>query len=297
MRIYFARNCVAHQDIFPGLFLARREFTNWSALIILWKDIQHLVHRPGRTSIRAFTNSTEPTNSAITSWLKKMQSSKKLRMRRNVDLPTEEEEFVSSVYLLEGKVFSISKESQETIKMLSDQLREALPDTGQRLTDMGRVVDRVQTLMSTNFRDIKSSKKLKEKVKSLRANLRRRITELSKKILPRLEEVDPPKAELSAKITALNEATVELQRLLTDEAALTLILRRDMSEDEKEVDVIRRKDRIEVANSLIQQSRVWVKQYGPGEGIPGGKLLVLGSEGSRGSRCGLRYVSGPIKRG
>ena len=144
---------------------------------------------------------------------------------------------------------------------------------------MGRVVDRVQTLMSTNFRDIKSSKKLKEKVKSLRDNLRRRITELSKKILPRLEEVDPPKAELSVKITALNEATVELQRLLTDEAALTLILRRDMSEDEKEVDVIRRKDRIEVANSLIQQSRVWVKQYGPGEGSPGGKLLVLGSEG------------------
>ena len=197
----------------------------------------------------------------------------------NVDLPTEEEEFVSSVYLLEGKVFSISKESQETIKMLSDQLREALPDTGQRLTDMGRVVDRVQTLMSTNFRDIKSSKKLKEKVKSLRVNLRRRITELSKKILPRLEEVDPPKAELSSKITALNEATVELQRLLTDEAALTLILRRDMSEEETEVDVIRRKDRIEVANSLIQQSRVWVKQYGPGEGSPGGKLLVLGSEG------------------
>ena len=113
-----------------------------------------------------------------------------------MDLPTEEEEFVYSAYLLEGKVFSISKESQETIKILSDQLREALPDTGQRLTDMGRVVDRVQTLMSTNFRDIKSSKKLKEKVKSLRANLRRRTTELSKKILPRLEEVDPPKAEL-----------------------------------------------------------------------------------------------------
>ena len=183
----------------------------------------------------------------------------------NVDLPTDEEEFVSSVYLLEGKVFSISKESQETIKMLSDQLREALPDTGQTITDMGRVVDRVQTLMSANFRDIKSSRKLKEKVKSLRANLRRRITELSKQVLPRLEEVDPPKAELSAKIAALNEATVELQRLLTDEAALTLILRRDMSEDETSQDVIRRKDRIEVANSLIQQSRVWVNQYGPGE--------------------------------
>ena len=43
---------------------------------------------------------------------------------------TEEVEFVSSVYLLEGKVFSISKDSQETVKMLSEQIREALPDTG-----------------------------------------------------------------------------------------------------------------------------------------------------------------------
>ena len=144
---------------------------------------------------------------------------------------------------------------------------------------MGRVVDRVQTLMSTNFRDIKSARKLKDKVKSLRANLRRRITELSKRILPRLEEVDPPQAEVKNKIIALNEATVELQRLLTDEAALTLILRRNMSEDETAVDVTRRKDRIEVANSLIQQSRVWVNKYGPGEDTPGGKLLVLGSEG------------------
>ena len=33
-----------------------------------------------------------------------------------------------------------------------------------------------------------------------------------------------------------------------------------------------------MANSLIQQARVWVNEYGPGEGNPGGKLLVLGSE-------------------
>ena len=194
------------------------------------------------------------------------------------DLQTEEEEPVSSVYVLAGKVFSISKDSQKTIDMLSEQLREALPDTGQRLTDMGRIVDRVQTLMSTNFRDIRSPRKLKEKAKSLRTSLRRRITELSKKILPKLEEIDPPQAEIGAKIEALNEATVELQRLLTDEAALTLILRRDMPDDEAAVDVARRKDRVEVANSLIQQSRVWVNEYGPGEGNPGGKLLVLGSE-------------------
>ena len=64
---------------------------------------------------------------------------------------------------------------------------------------------------------------------------------------------------------------------ITDEAALTLILRRDMTDDEAVVDVARRKDRIEVANSLIQQARVWVNEYGPGDSSPGGKLLVLGS--------------------
>ena len=124
-----------------------------------------------------------------------------------------------------------------------NSLREVLPDTGQRVTDMGRIVDRVQTLMSTNFRDIRSPRKLKKKAKSLRTTLRRRITELSKKILPKLEEIDPPQAEVGAKIEALNEATIELQRLLTDEAALTLILRRDMIDEEAVVDVARRKDR------------------------------------------------------
>ena len=193
------------------------------------------------------------------------------------DLQTEDEGSVSSVYVLAGKVFSISKDSQKTIDVLSEQLREALPDTGQRETDMGRIVDRVQTLMSTNFRDIRRPSKLKEKAKSLRTTLRRRITDLNKKILRKLEEIDPPPAEVEARIEALNENTIELQRLLTDEAALTLILRRDMAVDETIMDVALRRDRVETANNMIQQARVWVNEYGPGESSPGGKLLALGS--------------------
>ena len=192
---------------------------------------------------------------------------------------TEEDEFVTTIYLLEGKMFSISKESQEAIDVLTDQLKEALPDTGQRVTNMERIVDRVQTLMATNFRDIKGAKKLKDKVKGLRTNLRRRITELSAKILPMLEVRSPARDDVVSMINVLNESTVELQRLMTDEAALTLILRRDMKEDEKSLDVIRRKDRIVVANDLIQQARIWVKDFGPGEGSPGGRLTVLGSAG------------------
>ena len=172
-------------------------------------------------------------------------------------------------------MFSISKESQEAIDGLTDQLKEALLDTGQRVTNMEKIVDRVQTLMATNFRDIKDIKKLKDKVKGLRTNLRRRITEL--KILPMLEVRSPASNDAAFMINVLNESTVELQRLKPDDAALTLILQRDMKEDEKSLDVIWRKDRIQVANDLIQQAWIWVKDFGLGEGSPGGRLTVLGS--------------------
>ena len=77
-------------------------------------------HGPERTSIRGlFTNSTEPYEFSNNIMAEKDAKLQEIEDAENVDLPTEEEEFVSSVYLLEGKVFSISKESQETIKMLS----------------------------------------------------------------------------------------------------------------------------------------------------------------------------------
>ncbi len=188
-------------------------------------------------------------------------------------------ELVTSVYMLEGKYFSISKESQETIQLLSEQIREALPDTGQRTTDMERIIDRVQTLMATNFRDIKGAKRLEDKVKSLRTTLRRRITEMNQKILPMIEIRDPTGDGVEDMISALNGAAVELQRLLIDEAATTLILRRDMTPEETIVDVVKRKDRIEVSNELIQHAREWVSKFGPGENNPRGKLQVLGSAG------------------
>ena len=127
-----------------------------------------------------------------------------------------DDEFLTSVYMLEGKYFSISKESQETIQLLSEQIREALPDTGQRTTDMERIIDRVQTLMATNIRDIKGAKHLKDKVKSLRTTLRRRITEMNQKILPMIEIRDPTGDGVEDMISALNGAAVELQRLLID---------------------------------------------------------------------------------
>ena len=189
-----------------------------------------------------------------------------------------DEEFVTAVYMLEGKYFSISKDSQETIKMLTDQNREALPDTGQKTTDTKKIIDRVQTLMSTNFRDTKGTKRLKDKVKGLRTNLRRRITELNQRVLSMVEIQDPTGDGVEDIISSLNEATVELQKLLVDEAALTLILRRDMPPDEAIPDAVKRKDRID-AKSLIQQARDWVGKFGPGGDNPRGRLQVLGSAG------------------
>ena len=185
-----------------------------------------------------------------------------------------DEEFVTSVYMLEGKYFSISKESQETIQLLSDQLREALPDTGQRTTDMEKIIDRVQILMATNFKDIKAAKRLKDKVKSLRTTLRKRITEMNNRILPMIEIRDPTGDGVEDMISALNEAVVELQRLLIDEAATTLILRRDMTPEETIGDVLKRKDRIDVSNELIQQTRgmgeqVWTRRRQPKRNITG----------------------------
>ena len=163
--------------------------------------------------------------------------------------------------------------------MLSDQIGEALPDTGQRATDMERIIDRVQTLMSTNFRDIKGAKRLKDKVKGLRTNLRKRITELNQSILSVVEIQDPTGDGVKDMMVALNETTVELQRLLSDEAALSLILRKEMTPDETIQDADKRKDRVEAANTLIQQARECVKKFGPGGNDPKGNLQVLGSAG------------------
>ena len=200
-------------------------------------------------------------------------------VQSDVSIDDAEEESVTSVFVLQGKYFSISKENQETIRMLSDQIREALPDTGQRTTDMEKIIDRVQNLMATNFRGIKGPKRLSTKVKSLRTTIRKRITEMNNKILPLVEIRDPTGDGVDEMISVLNESAVQLQRLLIDEAATTLILRRDLTPEETVADVVKRKGRIDTSNELIQQAREWVDRFGPGNDNPRGQLSVLGSAG------------------
>ena len=70
-----------------------------------------------------------------------------------------------------------------------------------------------------------------------------------------VEIQDPTGNGVEDMISALNEATVELQRLLTDEAALTLILRKDMTPNETILDAIKRKDRIDVQQIALSNRR------------------------------------------
>ena len=73
--------------------------------------------------------------------------------------------------------------------------------------------------------------KLREKVKGLRTQIRKRVTEKQTRILE-FVELDPRDDESISKASILNNETNELQRLSLDETVLTLILQKDMSDDD-----------------------------------------------------------------
>ena len=75
---------------------------------------------------------------------------------------------------------------------------------------MEKIVDRVQTLMATNFRDVKGSKKIKDKVKGLRMSLIIRIMELSNRIKPIVKMKEATDEEVDSAIKVLTETVVEL---------------------------------------------------------------------------------------
>ena len=82
-------------------------------------------------------------------------------------------------------------------------------------TLMKRIVERVQVLMATHYGTISKEEKLKERAVQLRSTLRKRITDIMKKILEILEK-DPTDKDASNYVTILNGETVELQRLNLD---------------------------------------------------------------------------------
>ena len=93
------------------------------------------------------------------------------------------------IYFLEGTRYNIS-DAVETFAELEAILNEVVLDVGDKQTETQRIIERVKAFMATDLGKIKRESKLREKVKCIRTQLRRRMTEIQLKILT-LVELDP----------------------------------------------------------------------------------------------------------
>ena len=146
-----------------------------------------------------------------------------------------------------------------------------------KTTEIQRIVERVQTFMPTHYGTIKRESKLKEKVKALRTQLTKRMTEIQTKILT-IVELDPRDEDSVSKARELNTETVELQRLSLDEIVLTLILRKDMSDNDLKRDRELRAERHERVNRTLDKASRWVEEIPTLEDGTVLELSMLASE-------------------
>ena len=82
-------------------------------------------------------------------------------------------------------------------------MNEVSVDVGDKTTEIARVIERVQTPMATHYGTIKQESKFKEKVKALRTQIQKRMTEIQARILEMVEE-DPGSDETISKVRLLN---------------------------------------------------------------------------------------------
>ena len=179
---------------------------------------------------------------------------------------------------MEGTRYNIS-DAVETFSELEAILNEVILEVGDKTTQIQRIVERVKTLMSTHYGQIIYilKEKLKEKVKALRTQLRKRMNVVQSRILEILES-DPRDDDSIPKARILNTETVELQRLSLDETVLTLILRKDMSDDELTRDRELRVERNERANRTLERAIRWVEEIPTLEDGTVLELSLLASE-------------------
>ena len=133
------------------------------------------------------------------------------------------------IFFLEGKRFNIS-DAEETFAELEAIINEVILEVGDKSTETQRIIERIKGFMTTSLGDIKKESKLKERAEKLWAQLRRRITNAQSRILELLE-ADPQDEDAAAQPRRINMETVELQCLSLDETALTLIMRKDMTDE------------------------------------------------------------------
>ena len=85
------------------------------------------------------------------------------------------------IYILDRTRYNISN-AVETFGDLASALDEISVEVGDKSTEIKRVVERVQTLMATHCGTIKRESKLREKVKGLRTQIRKRMTKIQSRI-------------------------------------------------------------------------------------------------------------------
>ena len=81
-------------------------------------------------------------------------------------------------------------------------LNEVPLEVGDKATEIQRIVGRVQVLMSTHYGKINRESKLKEKVKALRTQIKKRMTESQSRILE-IVELDPRDDDSTSKARVL----------------------------------------------------------------------------------------------
>ena len=162
------------------------------------------------------------------------------------------------VYFVEGKRYNIS-DAVETFPELEAIINEVMLEVGDKDTETQRIVERIKIFMTTSLGDIKKESKLQKRAKQLRGQLRKRITITQSRILELLE-ADPKDEDAVAQARKINTETVELQRLSLDETALTLIIRKDMTDDELTRDRELRAERHERINRTLERAALWLEE-------------------------------------
>ena len=186
------------------------------------------------------------------------------------------EEPEDDFYVMEGKRYIISEAEvayEAMLKALDEVKMEGTDDT----TLMKRIIERVQVIMATHYGTITKDEKLRDRAVQLRTTLRKRITESMKKILETIE-MDPTSKDAGNYAIRLNGETVELQRLNLDETALTLIIRKDMTDSEFKKDRELWRDRQERVNTALRKAAQWIEQIPPMEDGRALELSLLTSK-------------------
>ena len=162
------------------------------------------------------------------------------------------------LYIVEGQRYIIS-DAEKVQQALANALDEVTIEGTEVKTLIQRIVERVRILMYTHYKTIKRETKLLEKAVLGRIQLRKRITESISRIL-KIVDGDPSSEEAEAGARKLNNETVELKRLTLDEAALTLIKRKGMNDEDFRKDRDLGRDRQMRVNSALDKAVRWVDQ-------------------------------------